>query len=414
MASLCVVQGGDVEEALAGTAAGASPTPMPIAFPGDTCSYSARITLSWVYPLMKAGFSRPLVQDDVWDVPNNLESMHVFTTVKETWAARRSLLWSVMQLKQRDININIACHVLNAACQVVRPVLLGLIIKIIEAESSHDAANALLGVADHQAHRGVSVEGVLYCVGMGVASVVSGYALTLGFKTGRADIGCSAMVSMSVLVFDKALRISGTGGGAESGGKESSGEGAAPRANEANLIASDAQNLVEGAAWTLRAVEFAIVITAAVVLLFTEIGTVPALCGIAVLVLAIALQSKLGGMQHLHLARQQKLTDARVRLMSQALTGIRTLKFNGWERQYSNMVSAVRVEEMVHYRNFKLIFAINEFFTGATSLMVALAAFSALALLGGELTASAIFVSLALFNLLRQPLTFIPMIVRYM
>jgi hypothetical protein len=46
--------------------------------------------------------------------------------------------------------------------------------------------------------------------------------------------------------------------------------------------------------------------------------------------------------------RAVKLTDSRVRLVSEVLTGVRVVKYNGWSLPFLERIQGLRQKEMAH------------------------------------------------------------------
>jgi ATP-binding cassette subfamily C (CFTR/MRP) protein 4 len=80
---------------------------------------------------------------------------------------------------------------------------------------------------------------------------------------------------------------------------------------------------------------------AVAILLIFEVGVVAAFVGFSVLVSLIPLQLALG--KKISSARQQtiRITDLRVRLMSEILNAIKVVKLYCWERSFSEQVSLI-------------------------------------------------------------------------
>jgi ATP-binding cassette subfamily C (CFTR/MRP) protein 1 len=105
--------------------------------------------------------------------------------------------------------------------------------------------------------------------------------------------------------------------------------------------------------------------------------------------------------------------DERVSLISEILSNIKFLKFYAWERYFLQRVNAIREEELRHLRTFQYVEGTQYFFWSSSTLIMALLSFATFALSGAPeqnaLDAQTVFVSLALFNMLRQPLFMLPL-----
>ncbi|UYV60328.1 hypothetical protein LAZ67_1000843 [Cordylochernes scorpioides] len=110
---------------------------------------------------------------------------------------------------------------------------------------------------------------------------------------------------------------------------------------------------------------------------------------------------------------QMKMKDERVKLMNEILSGIKVLKFFAWELSFQDRVSKLRLKEIQKLKKMALLQAVTVFFWTCAPFMVALVTFATYVLTGDDhvLDAKKAFVSLALFNILRFPLTMLPMMV---
>ena len=142
-------------------------------------------------------------------------------------------------------------------------------------------------------------------------------------------------------------------------------------------------------------------------LLFDMLG-VAMLAGVLVLVVALVSSGKV--MKRLKQLRrdQLKLTDARVKATNEALLAIRVIQSNSWETPMSEQIGKIRDEELRLIRKQAWLQAYVKFLYYSIQVMVALVSFTTFAALGGELRASDIFASIALFALLQRYLNNIP------
>jgi len=154
-----------------------------------------------------------------------------------------------------------------------------------------------------------------------------------------------------------------------------------------------------------------------------------ALVGLGVMIILVPAQgfiaSRLGRLRHALLAK----TDQRVRIVNEILQGIRVIKYYAWEGRFAETVEDIRTKEVkiltsqATFRYFLSVIstilcllcsvpsAIMVFFLVASPVFVSMATFGVFAGLGNVLTPEIIFPALAYFNLLRFPMTFMPMLV---
>jgi ATP-binding cassette subfamily C (CFTR/MRP) protein 4 len=100
--------------------------------------------------------------------------------------------------------------------------------------------------------------------------------------------------------------------------------------------------------------------------LSVQIGIIPALAGVGVLLLFIPLQGlfarRFGSLRK----RAVRFRDDRVRAISDLLMGMQVVKLNAWERPFEKMISDVRVDELSMLRKASYLKGINEaFFFGS-------------------------------------------------
>lgn len=139
-------------------------------------------------------------------------------------------------------------------------------------------------------------------------------------------------------------------------------------------------------------------------LLYLEIG-LPALYGIAFLLLFIPIQILLGNVMSSLRAKTASKTDERIRLMNEIITAIQVIKMYTWEVPFSKLIASVRRQEMNFIRKQTIIVALLkscEKFVTKTSIFISILAYI---LMGEEINAQRIFVVTALYNVMRTVIT---------
>ena len=144
-------------------------------------------------------------------------------------------------------------------------------------------------------------------------------------------------------------------------------------------------------------------------MLVRVLGPLPAAVGLAVTASLVPFSTLVG--RELGKLRKATVsaTDERLKLTSEVLGGIKAVKIYGWEAAYTLRIEALREEELRRARRGALVGVANTLmFTGAP-ILISLSAFAAFALSGRrQLTADVAFPALALFQLLRFPVTMLP------
>eukprot|EP01040_Poterioochromonas_malhamensis_P005555 gene5555-5971_t len=114
----------------------------------------------------------------------------------------------------------------------------------------------------------------------------------------------------------------------------------------------------------------------------------------------------------LNMLRRKKvlITDIRVKLMNEILSGIRIIKYYAWEKAFSEKVSLVRDKELDLLKISAYIVAIAfTIILQAVPVFLPVLIFFTYVQLGNTLDAARAFTSIALFNLMQMPFIFLPM-----
>merc|ERR1719218_344433 len=129
------------------------------------------------------------------------------------------------------------------------------------------------------------------------------------------------------------------------------------------------------------------------------------------MVLSMPLNGLLAKRMQKFVMATMKARDARVKFTNELLQGIRIIKLFAWEETLLLRLREKRETELLAVRDNMLMSGLFGFVFTATPLIVTSATFVVYAALGNTLTAATAFTSLSLFNILRFPLTVVPMMI---
>ena len=129
------------------------------------------------------------------------------------------------------------------------------------------------------------------------------------------------------------------------------------------------------------------------------------------MVLSMPMNGLLARNMQRFVVRVMKARDARVKFTNELLQGVRILKLFAWEDALMRQLNDKREEELVAVRDSQLYSSLFMFVFTATPLVVTAVTFVLYAALHGQLTAAKAFTSLSLFNILRFPLSVVPMMI---
>lgn len=134
--------------------------------------------------------------------------------------------------------------------------------------------------------------------------------------------------------------------------------------------------------------------------------------GIAVMIVFIPVNMFFGRWQKNLQTKLMKIKDKRVNLTNETLNGIKLIKLSGWEDEFALRIQHMRDQELAQLKRYAILNQATTILWGAVPLLVALASFATYTtVMDKELTAAKAFTSLALFNVLRFPMSMLPMVI---
>eukprot|EP01034_Spumella_vulgaris_P043593 gene43593-54155_t len=144
-------------------------------------------------------------------------------------------------------------------------------------------------------------------------------------------------------------------------------------------------------------------------LIYVQVGPAT-FVGLALMVITMPMNGVIFGMLGELRKKKSFITDLRVKLMNEILSGIRVIKYYAWESAFQQKVLQVRARELVLLKQIAYIIAV--FFTlilQAVPVFMPVLVFYTYVQLGNKLDAATAFTTLSLFNLLQFPFIFLPL-----
>uniref|UniRef100_A0A8C9ZY76 ABC-type glutathione-S-conjugate transporter n=1 Tax=Sander lucioperca TaxID=283035 RepID=A0A8C9ZY76_SANLU len=176
-----------------------------------------------------------------------------------------------------------------------------------------------------------------------------------------------------------------------------------------NLVSADTQKLMDfvvyfNAVW-LAPIEIALCLF----FLWQHLGP-SALAGIATVILIFPLNGFIAKKRSKLQEIQMKFMDGRIRLMNEILNGIKILKFYAWEKAFLEQVLGHREKELKALKKSQILYSISIASFNSSSFLIAFAMFGVYVTLDDRnvLDARKVFVSMALINILKTPLSQLP------
>lgn len=411
-------------------------------------SFLSLLTFQWMAPLMSTGYQRTLELNDIWLV-NPDRATSVLSDKLRTSFQRRvargdkyPLVWAMHETFRFEFWLGGILQLFSSTLQVLSPFTLRYLIAF--------AAQAYEAHAHHTPAPHIS-KGIGLVIGITLMQMCQSLGTNHFIYRGQM-VGAQSRGTLITLIFEKAMKISGR---AKAGGKAIEDtvkqDGDADRETKRQNIfkrmvdkklnptggpqvtPDKAQGISgDGAGWgngrvvnlmstdTYRVDQalglFHIVWTSPVAIIITLVVllinlTYSALAGFALLVIGIPLLTKAIKLLFSRRRAINKITDQRVSLTQEILQAVRFVKYFGWESSFLERLGQIRRREI---RAIQVLLTIRNAINAVSMslpIFASMLSFITFSLSKHDLVAAPIFSSLALFNSLRMPLNFLPLVI---
>jgi ABC-type multidrug transport system fused ATPase/permease subunit len=175
-------------------------------------------------------------------------------------------------------------------------------------------------------------------------------------------------------------------------------------------MSTDASRVDYGAEYFHQSWTSVIQMCVILVILLINIGY-SALAGFGLLLVCGPVLGKVIRQLHNKRRKSTKFTDARVRLMQEILGSMRAIKFYTWETPFLKRVAEIRKSELKIVKYLLLLKAGINAVSLSIPIYASILAFTTYSVVGNTLEPAKIFSSLTLFNLMRNPLMYLPKVI---
>ncbi|KAJ8253888.1 hypothetical protein COCON_G00205000 [Conger conger] len=365
-------------------------------------SFLSKITFWWITGLMVRGFRRPLEESDLWSLNSADQSRAIVPQLVHSWhhecnKAKR-LSEGTMYLGKtsagaerrggrrggRPRRPSSFYKIIHDILMFMGPLILRLLIEFVNDSSA-------------PSWRGYFYTSLLFvctCVQTLILQKYFHVCFITGMRLRSAIVGA---VYRKALVITSAARRSSTVG------------------EIVNLMSVDAQRFMDLITYINMVWSAPLQVILALYFLWQTLGP-SVLAGVAVMVLMFPINAVIAMKNKTFQVAQMKSKDNRIKLMNELLNGIKVLKLYAWELAFKDKVSEIRESELRVLKKSAMLGAVSTFTWVCAPFLVALSTFGVYVLIDERnvLDAQKAFVSLALFNLLRFPLSMLPMVISSM
>ncbi|XP_019910634.2 multidrug resistance-associated protein 4-like isoform X2 [Esox lucius] len=355
--------------------------------PSSTANPLSKIFFCWLNPLFRIGCKRRLEEHDMYKVLPEDGSERLGEDLQWYWdqevqrAAKDlctpKLTKALIACFWRSYSLIGVYTLIEEIIKVIQPVLLGKLIQYFERYDPEDLAG-LYEACGYAA-------GISLCT-LGLAAMHHLYF----YHVQRA--GMKIRVAMCHMIYRKALCLNSTALGQTTTGKI------------VNLLSNDVNKFDEVTVFLHFLWVGPLQAAAVLMLLWYEIGP-SCLAGMAVLVFLMPVQTLFGRFFSSLRGETAALTDNRIRIMNDVVSGIRIIKMYAWEKPFAALVDEVRRKEISKIMKSSYLRGLNMASFFVASKIIVFITFSVYVLTGNRISASRVFVAVSLYGAVRLTIT---------
>ncbi|KAL1787419.1 canalicular multispecific organic anion transporter 1 [Sigmodon hispidus] len=407
--------------------------------PSSTASFLSSITFSWYDSTVLKGYKHPLTLEDILDVDEGFKTksvvskFEVFMT-KDLQKAKQAL--QRRQQKRAQQKPKATLHGLNKNQSQSQDVLVleEAKEKKKKSESTKDFPKSWLIKAIFKAFYPVILKsfilklihdlllflnpqllkfliafvsnpdtyswiGYVFAILLFVVSLIQSFCLQCYFQL-CFILGMSVRTTIMACVYKKALSLSNLAKRQYTIGET------------VNLMSVDSQKLMDVTNYMHLIWSSALQIILSIFFLWRELGP-SVLAGVGVMVLLVPVNAMLATKNRKIQVKNMKYKDKRLKIMNEILSGIKILKYFAWEPSFRDQVYGLRKKELKNLLVFGQLQALMILLLQLAPILVSVVTFSVYVLVDSNnvLNAEKAFTSITLFNLLRFPLTMLPLVI---
>ncbi|XP_012496395.1 PREDICTED: multidrug resistance-associated protein 7 [Propithecus coquereli] len=343
----------------------------------DGESWLSRFSYAWLAPLLARGARGELRQpQDTCHLPHRLHPTYLARAFQAHWQDGAQL-WRALYGAFGWCYLALGLlKLMGTMLGFSGPLLLSLLVNFLE-EGQEPLSH-----------------GLLYALGLAGGAVLGAVLQNqYGYEVGKVTL--QARGAVLNILYRKALQL---------------GPSRPPAGEVLNLLGTDSERLLNFAGSFHEAWGLPLQVAITLYLLYQQVGV--AFVGGLILALLLVPVNKVIATR-IVASNQEMLQhkDARVKLMAELLSGIRVIKFCGWEQALGARVEACRARELGRLCVIKYLDAACVYLWAALPVVISIIIFITYVLMGHQLTATKVFTALALVRMLILPLNNFPWVI---
>ncbi|XP_049833464.1 multidrug resistance-associated protein 1-like [Schistocerca gregaria] len=382
--------------------------------PEGSASFLSRIMYTWFDSFAWKGFRKPLEMKDLWDMNPEDTASEVLSHFDKHWEKTLQKTTNAHAPKasfdKNSANVDFvgtqykrkhqASTILPAIFKAFGPTFIfGACLKLVQDILMFVNPQILKLLISFVEGNESMWKGYTYAGLMFGTTVVQTLVLAQYFHR-MSIVGLRVRTAMTAAIYRKALRMSSPAR------KESTvGE-------IVNLMSVDVQKLMNLINYLNMIWSAPLQIGLALYFLWDILGP-SVLAGLAVMIIVIPINACIVNRVKTLQIRQMKYKDERVKVMNEVLNGMKVLKLYAWEPSFEKEVSRIRNKEIKVLKQLAYLTAVTSFVWYFAPFLVSLLSFGSFILSREEnvLDSKTAFVSLSLFNILRYPMSMLPVLI---
>jgi len=386
--------------------------------PETSSPFPSIITFSWFDSLASTGYKRSLTTSDLWQLNPRDQSATVAPIFNKNWqpmmqaanlTSRETAEASFSATGGGEVKVEPnRSRLAKENLSIFRPLVVSFGLSFLTGSCLkfiHDIAVFIAPVllkaiihfassADAPVWRGVFYSVCLLLVAFMQTLLLSTYFYRMYL------VGLWVKSALISAIYRKSLTVT-----AEAKKGSTSGE-------IVNLMSVDAQKITDMLPYLNMLWSSPLQITVAIYMLYQILGP-SVIAGLVVMIVLIPVNGVSAAVTRKLQVKMMKQKDIRVKKMNELLSGMKILKLYAWEASFMQEVVNIRNAELGILLNIGYLSAFISFFWTCAPFVVSLVTFAVYVLSdeNNVLDAEKAFTSLALFNILRFPLSMLPMMI---
>ena len=297
--------------------------------PLDSASLLSRLTLFWIWPLVRLGFRRPLEEDDLWQVAIADAPAAAARRLQQEQVRQSdgSLRWTWHALYRSfgvDAWVAAMLYCCSSALRFVGPFILTILVTFVSQTQAQPTSGVPPTYTVGQAYGFAVLLFASQFLGTFFSVKSDFICVRLGLKARNALIGATFRKVMSL---DNVGRLSTNNG------------------TIITLVSNDSLTALEFTRFFNQAWTAPLILAAGIVYIEVLLG-VSVWAGLAILVIFVPYTIYQGKVQARVQQTKMAKTDARVKVTNEALQGIKVVKVNAWENALDEVMTRARQVEI--------------------------------------------------------------------